>query len=154
MNGSTERGREQLGREGGKAEEEGREVGKEVNGVVFLGYSAPERGERWGPGGTGWVVSVIGDLCVFMCVLMAVCACKKEKGVPYAKHPAVGIIKSTSYFPQGRSIPFSILVFKSVFFSSDYCFYFCVIVIPCRAYTCTFSEVLLFMGCRMRCRPK
>lgn len=54
-------------------EEEGRD-GKEVNGVVFLSYSALERGERWGPGGTGWVVSMIGNLCVFMCALMAVCA--------------------------------------------------------------------------------
>lgn len=48
-----------------------------MNGVVFLSSSAPERGERWGPGGTEWVVSMIGNLCVFMCVLMAVCACKK-----------------------------------------------------------------------------
>lgn len=46
----------------------GREGGKEVNGVVFLSYSAPERGERWGPGGTGWVVSMIGKLCVCLCV--------------------------------------------------------------------------------------
>ena len=61
------RGREELGMEGGKARQEGR-GGKEVNGVVFLSYSAPERGERWGPGGTGWVVSVIGDLCVCLCV--------------------------------------------------------------------------------------
>lgn len=70
--------REVRGREGGKAEEKGRE-GKEVNGVVFLSYSAPERGESWGPGGTGWVVNVITDLCVFMCVLMAACACKKVR---------------------------------------------------------------------------
>lgn len=69
MNGSTEQGREGGTREGGK----------EVNGVVFLGYSAPERGERWGPGATGWVVSMIGELCVFMCVLMAVCACKRVR---------------------------------------------------------------------------
>ena len=69
---------EELGREGGKAEKEGRE-GKEVNGVDFLSYSAPERGERWGPRGTGWVVSMICNLCVFMCVLMAVCACTKSE---------------------------------------------------------------------------
>ncbi len=76
MNGSTERGREQLGREGGKAEEEeGREGGMEVNGVVFLGYSAPERGERWGPWGTGWVVSMIGDLCVCVYVCVNGCVC-------------------------------------------------------------------------------
>lgn len=57
MNGSTERGREERGREG-----------KEVNGVVFLSFSAPEQGERWGPGATGWVVSMIGDLRVCLCV--------------------------------------------------------------------------------------
>lgn len=70
--------REVQGREGGKAEQKGREA-EEVNGVVFLSYSAPERGESWGPGGTGWVVSVISNLCVFMCVLMAACPCKKSQ---------------------------------------------------------------------------
>lgn len=55
--------------------EEGRDGRKEVNGVVFLSYSVPERGERWGPGGTSWVVSMIGELCV----LIAVCACKKVR---------------------------------------------------------------------------
>lgn len=50
-----------------------------MNGVVFLSYSAPERGESWGPGGTGWVVTVISDLCVFMCVLMAVCALQRVR---------------------------------------------------------------------------
>lgn len=62
MNGSTER--EGGTGEGGKAQ--GRE-GKEVNGVVFLSFSAPEQGERWGPGGTGWVVSMISDLWVCLC---------------------------------------------------------------------------------------
>lgn len=66
---------EELGREGGKAEEEEGREGKEVNGVVFLSYSTPERGERWGPGGTGWVVSMIGNLsvCVYVCVNGYVC---------------------------------------------------------------------------------
>lgn len=59
-----------------------------MNGVVFLSYSAPERGERWGPEATGWVVSVIGELRVLMA------ESQKEKGVPYAKCPTVGIIKS------------------------------------------------------------
>lgn len=40
-----------------------REEGKEVNGVVFLSSSAPERGERWGAGARGWVVSAVRDLC-------------------------------------------------------------------------------------------
>lgn len=57
MNGTTDGGR---GRKSGG----GGEGGEEVNGVVFLSYSAPERGERWGPGGRGWVVSVIADPCV------------------------------------------------------------------------------------------
>lgn len=60
MNGTTdgERGR----KSGGGGVRGGREGGKEVNGVVFLSYSAPERGERWGPRGTGWVVSMISEL--------------------------------------------------------------------------------------------
>ena len=68
--GEREREKEREGgtRYGGRESEAGGEGGKEVNGVVFLSYSAPERGERWGPGGTGWVVSVIGDLCVCLCV--------------------------------------------------------------------------------------
>lgn len=50
-----------------------------MNGVVFLSYSASERGERWGPGGTDWVVSVIAALCVFICALMVVCAYKQAR---------------------------------------------------------------------------
>lgn len=44
MNGTTDGGR---GRKAGG----GGEGGEEVNGVVFLSSSAPERGERWGAGG-------------------------------------------------------------------------------------------------------
>lgn len=50
-----------------------------MNGVVFLSYSASERGERWGPEGTGWVVSAIAALCVFICVLMVVCPYKQTR---------------------------------------------------------------------------
>lgn len=38
-----------------------REEGKEVNGVDFLSSSAPERGEGWGAGARGWVVSAVRD---------------------------------------------------------------------------------------------
>lgn len=61
MNGTTD-GRER-GRKGERDEKHRRvrrQEGKEVNGVVFLSSSAPERGERWEAGARGWVVS---DLC-------------------------------------------------------------------------------------------
>lgn len=65
-----------------------RAEGKEVNGVVFLGSSAPERGERWGPGARGWVVSAIRDLCarVYARVNGSALAgeSRKEKGAPRA----------------------------------------------------------------------
>lgn len=61
-----------------------------MNGVVFLSYGSSERGERWGPGGTGWVVSMITDLrmCVYVCVngCAFVEESQKEKGVPCAEH--------------------------------------------------------------------
>lgn len=70
-----ERGREE------KHRRERREEGKEVNGVVFLSSSAPERGERWGAGARGWVVSAIRDLCtrVYACVNGSALARDSEK---------------------------------------------------------------------------
>lgn len=112
----------------------GREGGKEVYGVHFLNYSAPEWGERWGPGGTDWVVSLIGELCTCLCVFpMTACTSESERSYIWGR---------------GYSCPFRpvILLFSSlvlIMFS-----------FPQNTCTRTFSKVLLFMGCWMGCRSK
>lgn len=60
-----------------------REGGKEVNGVHFLNYSAPEWGERWGQGAlAGWSAWSVNIACVYVC-FQWLCARQKEKGVTF-----------------------------------------------------------------------
>ena len=58
-----------------------------MKGVVFLSYSASERGERWSPRGTGWVVSMFPDLCV--CVYVCVNDCGYMQESPKEKRSSL-----------------------------------------------------------------
>lgn len=138
MNGTTEREEErkrerdwerEVGAQGGR-----REGGKEVNGVHFLNYSAPEWGERWGQGPlAGWSAWSANIARVYVC-FQWLCTRQKEKGATFQDGNTLVCLARLNLL----LVP----VFINVCFSLKY------------LHTHTFSKVLLFMDCWMECRSK
>lgn len=119
----------EVGAHGGR-----REGGKEVNGVHFLNYRAPEWGERWGQGAlAGWSAWSANIARVYVC-FQWLCTRQKEKGVTFQDENTLVCSARLN------------LLFQSLFLLT--------FAFPQNTCTCTFSKVLLCMGCRMECRSK